>query len=98
MKNNNDSKPSKQGQWKVPEVMATVGPTMEKEKDLRQAIQMGASWFRLPCGYRQRAACGKRACCARGLRGGRHADRITAGPALVAPAHRRDAGAAPGRG
>jgi pyruvate kinase len=40
--------------WKVPEVMATVGPTLEKLEDLRRAIQAGASWFRLPCGYRQR--------------------------------------------
>jgi len=34
--------------------MATVGPTLEKPSDLRLAIQAGASWFRLPCGYRQR--------------------------------------------
>ena len=34
--------------------MATVGPTMEKPEDLRRAIQAGAAWFRLPCGYRQR--------------------------------------------
>lgn len=40
--------------WKVPEVMATVGPTLEKPEDLRRAIQVGAKWFRLPCGYRQR--------------------------------------------
>jgi pyruvate kinase len=54
MKNHNDSRPSGEGLWKVPEVMATVGPTMEKGQDLRQAIQVGARWFRLPCGYRQR--------------------------------------------
>lgn len=35
--------------------MATVGPTLEKAEDLRRAIQMGAKWFRLPCGYRQRS-------------------------------------------
>ena len=34
--------------------MATVGPTLEKEEDLRSAIAAGASWFRLPGGYRQR--------------------------------------------
>jgi pyruvate kinase len=34
--------------------MATVGPTLEKPEDLRQAIMVGARWFRLPCGYRQR--------------------------------------------
>lgn len=34
--------------------MATIGPTLEKPEDLRRAIQAGASWFRLPCGYRQR--------------------------------------------
>jgi pyruvate kinase len=40
--------------WKVPEVMATIGPTLEKPDDLRRAIEVGACWFRLPCGYRQR--------------------------------------------
>lgn len=40
--------------WKVPEIMATVGPTLEKPEDLLRAIQLGAKWFRLPCGYRQR--------------------------------------------
>jgi len=34
--------------------MATVGPTLEKPEDLEQAIQAGATWFRLPLGYRQR--------------------------------------------
>jgi len=34
--------------------MATVGPTLEKPEDLRQAIILGTRWFRLPCGYRQR--------------------------------------------
>jgi pyruvate kinase len=34
--------------------MATVGPTLEKPEDLRRAIEAGARWFRLPCGYRQR--------------------------------------------
>jgi pyruvate kinase len=34
--------------------MATVGPTLEKPEDLRDAIGAGARWFRLPCGYRQR--------------------------------------------
>jgi pyruvate kinase len=34
--------------------MATVGPTLEKPEDLRLAILAGATWFRLPCGYRQR--------------------------------------------
>jgi pyruvate kinase len=43
-----------QGTIKVPEVMATVGPTLEKPEDLRFAIEVGARWFRLPCGYRQR--------------------------------------------
>jgi len=40
--------------WKVPEIMATVGPTLEKPDDLRRAIEEGARWFRFPCGYRQR--------------------------------------------
>src|ERR1035441_8061308 len=40
--------------WKVPEIMATLGPTLEKQEDLRQAIQAGVRWVRLPCGYRQR--------------------------------------------
>jgi pyruvate kinase len=34
--------------------MATIGPTLEKPEDLRRAIEAGARWFRLPCGYRQR--------------------------------------------
>lgn len=34
--------------------MATIGPTLEKAEDLQSAIQAGARWFRLPCGYRQR--------------------------------------------
>jgi pyruvate kinase len=34
--------------------MATIGPTLEKPEDLRNAIKAGAHWFRLPCGYRQR--------------------------------------------
>ena len=34
--------------------MATIGPTLEKEADLVSAIEAGARWFRLPCGYRQR--------------------------------------------
>jgi pyruvate kinase len=34
--------------------MATVGPTLEETADLRRAIESGACWFRLPCGYRQR--------------------------------------------
>lgn len=40
--------------WKAPTVMATVGPTLEKPDDLRRAIEAGARWFRLPCGYRDR--------------------------------------------
>src|ERR1022692_2672586 len=40
--------------WKVPDVMATIGPTLEKPADLHQAIEAGARWFRLPCGYRRR--------------------------------------------
>jgi len=40
--------------WKVPEIMATLGPTLEKQDDIRQAIEAGATWVRLPCGYRQR--------------------------------------------
>ena len=42
------------GTWKVPEIMATIGPTLEKLEDLRRAIEAGARWVRLPCGYRQR--------------------------------------------
>jgi pyruvate kinase len=40
--------------WKVPEIMATLGPTLEKEQDLCKAIEAGVRWVRLPCGYRQR--------------------------------------------
>ena len=40
--------------WKVPDVMATIGPTLEKPIDLHRAIEAGARWFRFPCGYRQR--------------------------------------------
>jgi len=40
--------------WKVPEIMATMGPTLEKQEDLRRAIEAGVRWVRLPCGYRQR--------------------------------------------
>lgn len=42
------------GDWSVPGVMATIGPTLEKAEDIRSAIEAGARWFRLPCGYRQR--------------------------------------------
>jgi pyruvate kinase len=42
------------GIWKVPEIMATLGPTLEKAEDLHQAILAGVRWVRLPCGYRQR--------------------------------------------
>jgi pyruvate kinase len=38
----------------VPEIMATIGPTLETAEDLRQAIGAGARWFRFPCGYRER--------------------------------------------
>jgi pyruvate kinase len=38
----------------MPSVMATIGPTLEKTEDLKRAIEAGARWFRLPCGYRQR--------------------------------------------
>jgi len=38
-----------------PRIMATIGPTLEKPEDLRRAVEAGARWFRLPCGYRQRA-------------------------------------------
>jgi pyruvate kinase len=41
-------------EWETPEVMPTLGPTLESPKDLRLAIEAGARWFRLPCGYRQR--------------------------------------------
>jgi len=34
--------------------MATIGPTLEKPEDLQRAMEIGARWFRLPCGYRQR--------------------------------------------
>ena len=43
-----------QDSWKVPEIMATIGPTLEKREDLRQAFEAGVRWIRLPCGYRQR--------------------------------------------
>jgi pyruvate kinase len=40
--------------WAAPGIMATIGPTLEKPDDLCQAILEGATWFRFPCGYRQR--------------------------------------------
>jgi pyruvate kinase len=59
--------------FRTPEIMATLGPTLETPDDLCRAIEAGARWFRLPCGYRQRphvdnaravrsaaAACGRR--------------------------------------
>jgi len=46
--------PGNTASWKVPEIMATIGPTLEKPEDLAKAIEVGARWFRLPCGYRQR--------------------------------------------
>lgn len=49
-----DSNEKETSDLKVPQIMATIGPTMEKEEDLVKAIQLGARWFRLPCGYRQR--------------------------------------------
>lgn len=39
---------------RVPEIMVTIGPTLEKPEDLRRAVEAGTRWFRLPCGYRQR--------------------------------------------
>jgi pyruvate kinase len=48
------SAPSKSPSWKVPEIMATLGPTMEKQEDLNLGIKAGIRWVRLPCGYRQR--------------------------------------------
>jgi pyruvate kinase/thymidylate kinase len=38
----------------VPEIMVTIGPTLETPEDILRAIEAGARWFRLPCGYRQR--------------------------------------------
>ena len=49
-----DLNPGPSGTWRVPEIMATIGPTLEKTEDRQQAIKAGARWFRLPCGYRQR--------------------------------------------
>ena len=40
--------------WKVPEIMATLGPTLEKSEDLFRALEAGVRWVRLPCGFRQR--------------------------------------------
>lgn len=56
LKVNRKSDPTRPGTrgWRPPEIMATVGPTLEKTHDLVSAIQAGARWFRLPCGYRQR--------------------------------------------
>ena len=54
MKSKLDLAPRTPESWKVPDVMATIGPTLEKPADLRRAIEAGARWFRLPCGYRQR--------------------------------------------
>jgi pyruvate kinase/thymidylate kinase len=38
----------------VPEIMVTVGPTLETPEQFGEAVAAGARWFRLPCGYRQR--------------------------------------------
>jgi pyruvate kinase len=38
----------------VPEIMVTVGPTLETPEQFAEAVAAGARWFRLPCGYRQR--------------------------------------------
>ena len=38
----------------APEIMVTIGPTLETPEDIRRAVEAGARWFRLPCGYRQR--------------------------------------------
>jgi pyruvate kinase len=54
VKNKNTLPRRESEKWRVPEIMATVGPTLERPDDLRRAIQLGARWFRLPCGYRQR--------------------------------------------
>ncbi|MGA2032723.1 MAG: pyruvate kinase [Thermoguttaceae bacterium] len=40
--------------FNVPEIMVTVGPTLETAECFGLAIEAGARWFRLPCGYRQR--------------------------------------------
>jgi len=39
---------------RVPEIMVTIGPTLEAPEDVRRAVEAGARWFRVPCGYRQR--------------------------------------------
>jgi pyruvate kinase/thymidylate kinase len=39
---------------RAPEIMVTIGPTLETAEDIRRAVEAGARWFRLPCGYRQR--------------------------------------------
>jgi pyruvate kinase/thymidylate kinase len=39
---------------RAPEIMVTIGPTLESPEDIRRAVEAGARWFRLPCGYRQR--------------------------------------------
>src|SRR5262249_26944006 len=54
MKLEGGSVPQPTQPWRVPEVMATIGPTLEKPEDLCRAIEAGAGWFRLPCGYRER--------------------------------------------
>jgi pyruvate kinase len=54
MKSNFDLAARTSESWKVPDVMATVGPTLEKPVDIQRAIEAGARWIRLPCGYRQR--------------------------------------------
>ena len=36
------------------EVMASVGPTLEKKEQFVESIRKGCKWFRLPLGYRER--------------------------------------------
>ena len=80
----------------VPEIMATIGPTLEKPEDLRRAVEAGARWFRLPCGYRQRPHVEN----ARDIRAvAAEVDvpvRLLAGPAFLAAADRDHEGPATG--
>lgn len=49
-----DNEPAEPRHWRPPQIMVTVGPTLETRDDLTRAIDAGAEWFRLPCGYRER--------------------------------------------
>ena len=70
----------------VPEIMVTIGPTLETPDDVLRAIEAGARWFRLPCGYRQRPHLQNAQTIRRGRREERHGREIAPRSAVLASA------------